>query len=121
MPVQIFLQISRSAFGELVKVECQDFGLKVNFKKQRIAFKYFTGLPDNIRPLVQHVHQRRRTSGVKSKDLHPVELCNLEYLPERRAAIVPHVDDTWLRGERLISLNLASAANMTFTSPAFGP
>ncbi|VDK32536.1 unnamed protein product [Taenia asiatica] len=99
----------------------QDFGVKVNFKKQRIAFKYFTGLPDYSRFLVQRLHQRMRVDGAKFEDFYPVELCNLEYLPERGAAITPHVDDTWLWGERIVLLNLSSATSMTFTLPASGP
>ncbi|KAL5110829.1 hypothetical protein TcWFU_008639 [Taenia crassiceps] len=99
----------------------QDFGVKVNFKKQRIVFKYFTGLPDYSRVLVQRLHQRMRAGGAKFEDFYPVELCNLEYLPERGAAISPHVDDTWLWGERIVLLNLASATNMTFTLPSSGP
>uniref|UniRef100_A0A5K3FRG9 Fe2OG dioxygenase domain-containing protein n=1 Tax=Mesocestoides corti TaxID=53468 RepID=A0A5K3FRG9_MESCO len=99
----------------------QDYGAKVNFKKRRISTKYFTGLPDYSRSLVERLHHRMRNNGARFKDFYPVELCNLEYLPERGAAIVPHLDDTWLWGERLVLLNLASPTRMTFTLPANGP
>ncbi|VDD83623.1 unnamed protein product [Mesocestoides corti] len=98
-----------------------DYGAKVNFKKRRISTKYFTGLPDYSRSLVERLHHRMRNNGARFKDFYPVELCNLEYLPERGAAIVPHLDDTWLWGERLVLLNLASPTRMTFTLPANGP
>lgn len=38
----------------------------------------------------------------------PVEQCNLDYSPERGSAIDPHLDDWWLWGERLVSVNLLS-------------
>lgn len=93
----------------------------MNFKKKRISLKYFTGLPDYSRFLVERLHQRMRASGCEFKDFFPVELCNLEYLPERGASIVPHLDDSWLWGERLVLLNLASETKMTFTLPPTSP
>ncbi|VUZ56320.1 unnamed protein product, partial [Hymenolepis diminuta] len=93
----------------------QDYGVKVNFKKKSVKFKYFTGLPNYSRYLVERLHKRMRTNGKTFKDFFPVELCNLEYLPERGAAIVPHLDDSWLWGERLVLLNLASETELTFT------
>ncbi|KFP85581.1 Alpha-ketoglutarate-dependent dioxygenase alkB 4, partial [Acanthisitta chloris] len=66
----------------------QDYGPKVNFKKQRLRAGSFTGLP--------------------SFGFLPVEQCNLDYRPERGSAIDPHFDDWWLWGERLVSLNLLS-------------
>lgn len=99
----------------------QDFGVKVNFKKQRISCKYFTGLPDYSRVLVERLHKRMRSNGTQFEDFYPVELCNLEYSPELGSAIVPHLDDIWLWGERLVLLNLASATKMCFTLPSDGP
>lgn len=87
----------------------------MNFKKKSVRFKYFTGLPNYSRYLVERLHKRMRTNGKTFKDFFPVELCNLEYLPERGAAIVPHLDDSWLWGERLVLLNLASETKLTFT------
>lgn len=43
----------------------------------------------------------------------PVELCNLEYTPERGSSIDPHVDDFWLWGERLVTVNLNSSTVLT--------
>lgn len=43
-----------------------------------------------------------------------MEQCNLEYLPERGSAIDPHIDDEWLWGEQLITLNLLSDTFLTF-------
>ena len=48
-------------------------------------------------------------------DFVPVEQCNLKYDPERGASIDPHLDDEWLWGPRLISINLASNTILTLT------
>lgn len=45
----------------------------------------------------------------------PVELCDLEYTPERGSAIDPHLDDVWLWGERLVTLNLLSSVILTMS------
>ena len=50
-------------------------------------------------------------------DFTPVELCNLDYDPVRGSAIDPHTDDTWLWGERLITINLLSHTYLSFTYP----
>ena len=50
-------------------------------------------------------------------DFIPVELCNLDYHPERGAHIEAHADDSWLWGERLVTLNLLSPVLLTFTYP----
>ncbi len=74
----------------------------------------FTGLPSFSEKLV-----KRFTSEVEGlRDFQPVELCNLDYRPERGASIDPHMDDSWLWGERLVTLNLLSNAILTFTTPA---
>lgn len=49
------------------------------------------------------------------KDFIPVELCNLEYIPDRGSSIDPHFDDFWLWGERLVTLNLLSSTQYTMT------
>ncbi|BHF64324.1 alkB, alkylation repair 4 [Sparganum proliferum] len=95
----------------------QDYGAKVNFKKKRVALGAFTGLPSYSRKLVKRLHQRMRETDPSFSEFYPVELCNLEYLPQRGAAIVPHLDDSWLWGERIVLLNLASETNMLFTLP----
>uniref|UniRef100_A0A0G4GB93 Fe2OG dioxygenase domain-containing protein n=1 Tax=Chromera velia CCMP2878 TaxID=1169474 RepID=A0A0G4GB93_9ALVE len=53
------------------------------------------------------------------RDFCPVELCNLEYDPERGSAIDPHLDDSWLWGERLVTLNLLSDTFLSLLPPSF--
>lgn len=50
------------------------------------------------------------------KDFIPVELCNLEYSPDRGSAIDPHFDDFWIWGDRLVTLNLLSDSILSMTS-----
>ncbi|KAF3840652.1 hypothetical protein F7725_006514 [Dissostichus mawsoni] len=76
----------------------QDFGPKVNFKKQKVRLSSFSGLPAVSRSLVL-----RMQSEASLEDFRPVEQCNLEYLPQRGSSIDPHLDDSWLWGERLVT------------------
>lgn len=45
----------------------------------------------------------------------PVEQCNLDYHPERGSAIDPHLDDSWLWGERLVTVNMLSDTSLTLS------
>ena len=91
----------------------QDYGPKVNFKRQKVKLGPFNGLP----PFSKWIVRRMQDSVECLKDFTPVELCNLDYSPERGSAIDPHMDDDWLWGERLVTLNLLSHTYLTF-SPA---
>ncbi|XP_066551333.1 alpha-ketoglutarate-dependent dioxygenase alkB homolog 4 isoform X2 [Amia ocellicauda] len=88
----------------------QDFGPKVNFKKQRVRLGGFSGLPPSSRELVQRMEGRPGLGGFL-----PVEQCNLDYCPRRGSAIDPHLDDAWLWGERLVTLNLLSDTVLTLS------
>lgn len=44
-----------------------------------------------------------------------VELCNLEYTRERGSSIDPHMDDTWLWGDVLVTVNLKSNTILTLS------
>ncbi|XP_069647509.1 alpha-ketoglutarate-dependent dioxygenase alkB homolog 4 isoform X1 [Haliaeetus albicilla] len=81
----------------------QDYGPKVNFKKQRLKAGSFTGLPSFSKKIVAQMKACSVLGGFL-----PVEQCNLDYMPERGSAIDAHFDDWWLWGERLVSLNLLS-------------
>ena len=86
----------------------QDYGPKVNFKRQKVHLEQFTGLPNYSKRLVE-----RLNSIVGLADFECVELCNLEYVAQRESCIDAHIDDEWLWGERLITLNLASSTFLT--------
>lgn len=73
----------------------------------------FTGLPSFSQPIVKRAQQLE--TGELTNFI-PVELCNLEYVPERGSSIDPHLDDSWLWGDRLVTINLLSDTYLTFTS-----
>ncbi|XP_060029424.1 alpha-ketoglutarate-dependent dioxygenase alkB homolog 4 isoform X1 [Erinaceus europaeus] len=93
----------------------QDYGPKVNFRKQRLKLGGFCGLPPSSRELV-----RRMGMYPGLEDFQPVEQCNLDYRPERGAAIDPHLDDAWLWGERLVSLSLLAPTALSLSRESPG-
>ena len=82
----------------------------MNFKKKKLRADKFSGLPSYARFLYD-----RMQGLLQLSDFQPVELCNLEYMSDRGAAIDPHFDDFWLWGERLVTLNLLSDSVLSFT------
>jgi len=49
-----------------------------------------------------------------------VEQCSLEYDPKRGASIDPHIDDCWIWGERIVTVNILGDSILTMT-PYRGP
>ncbi|XP_047462182.1 alpha-ketoglutarate-dependent dioxygenase alkB homolog 4 [Mugil cephalus] len=88
----------------------QDFGPKVNFKKKKVRMGDFCGLPALSQKLMLRMHQDPHLAG-----FHPVEQCNLDYHPRRGSAIDPHLDDSWLWGERLVTVNMLSDTTLTMS------
>lgn len=93
----------------------QDYGPKVNFRKQKLKTAGFRGLPSFSREVVRRMGLYPGLEGFQ-----PVEQCNLDYSPERGSAIDPHLDDAWLWGERLVSLNLLSPTVVSMCREASG-
>ncbi len=92
----------------------QDYGPKVNFKRKKVKLGSFNGLPSFSKLLLD-----RMNSTVHQLDnFKPVELCNLEYTLHRGSSIDPHSDDSWLWGERLVTLNLLTSTLLTFSTPS---
>ncbi|CAH8519119.1 unnamed protein product [Schistosoma intercalatum] len=95
----------------------QDYGPKVNFKRQKVQIGGFDGLPAYSRFLITRYNDLIKESKSLCPEFFPVELCNLEYKSDRGACIVPHYDDSWLWGDRLVTVNLSGATYLTFTLP----
>ncbi|NXX48656.1 ALKB4 dioxygenase, partial [Tricholaema leucomelas] len=93
----------------------QDYGPKVNFKKQRLKPGSFSGLPSFSKKIVAQMEACSVLGGFS-----PVEQCNLDYRPERGSAIDPHFDDCWLWGERLVTLNLLSQTVLSMSCDSEG-
>lgn len=66
----------------------QDYGPKVNFRKQKVKLNGFHGLPDYGHKLL---FRKLSTVTQVLNNFIPVELCNLEYVPERGSSIDPHL------------------------------
>ncbi|XP_070536662.1 LOW QUALITY PROTEIN: alpha-ketoglutarate-dependent dioxygenase alkB homolog 4-like [Ptychodera flava] len=90
----------------------QDYGPKVNFKKQKVNHSTFCGLPAFSELILNRMVQHDCV-----EDFEVVEQCNLDYDPERGSSIDAHFDDFWLWGERLVTLNLLSDTYLTMTKP----
>lgn len=88
----------------------QDYGPKVNFKKQKLKLDEFKGLPKYTKFLIDRFKQIDQLN-----DYVPVELCNLKYDSDRAACIDPHLDDTWLWGDRLLTVNLVNNTFLTLS------
>ena len=48
-------------------------------------------------------------------DYKTIEQCSLEYDPIRGASIEPHIDDCWVWGERIVTINLLADSVLTMT------
>jgi DNA N6-methyl adenine demethylase len=49
------------------------------------------------------------------EDFQTIEQCTLEYNPERGASIDPHIDDCWIWGERIVTVNTKGDSVLTMT------
>ncbi|XP_077283915.1 alpha-ketoglutarate-dependent dioxygenase alkB homolog 4 isoform X2 [Arctopsyche grandis] len=88
----------------------QNFGPKTNFKKKRLRIGDFKGFPEFSR-FVQEKFQHVSLLN----NYRTIEQCSLEYDPARGASIDPHIDDCWVWGERIITVNCLAESVLTMT------
>ncbi|CAK9807377.1 Alpha-ketoglutarate-dependent dioxygenase alkB homolog 4 [Anthophora plagiata] len=93
----------------------QNFGPKCNFKKKKLQLGNFNGFPKST----QFVQQKFSEVPILNS-FQTVEQCTLEYNPVRGASIDPHIDDCWIWGERIVTVNVAGNSVLTMT-PYHGP
>lgn len=86
----------------------QNFGPKTNFKKMKLALGHFRGFPE----FSKFVQERLRTVPLLS-EFQTIEQCSLEYDPSKGASIDPHIDDCWVWGERVVTVNCLSDSVLT--------
>lgn len=79
----------------------QNYGPKCNFKKRKIQLGNFNGFPAYSKV----VHDKFKTLPIL-RDFKVIEQCSLEYDPTRGASIDPHIDDCWIWGERIVTVNV---------------
>lgn len=89
----------------------QNFGPKTNFKKRKLKLGSFRGFPDFTEFL-----QNRFCSQISIlKNFSTIEQCTLEYDPKKGASIDPHIDDCWIWGERVVTVNCLGDSFLTLT------
>ncbi|XP_066997753.1 alpha-ketoglutarate-dependent dioxygenase alkB homolog 4 [Anabrus simplex] len=88
----------------------QNFGPKCNFKKQRLKVGDFHGFPS----FTKFVQEKFDEVPIL-QNYRVIEQCSLEYDPLRGASIDPHIDDCWIWGERIVTVNLLSDSVLTMT------
>lgn len=89
----------------------QNYGPKCNFKKRKLRLGLFNGFPVTTKFV-----QDKLSHDTRLKDFKTIEQCSLEYTPERGAAIDPHIDDCWIWGERIVTVNVLGDSVLTMTS-----
>ncbi|KAG8225496.1 hypothetical protein J437_LFUL014140 [Ladona fulva] len=88
----------------------QNYGPKCNFKKRKLKLGEFNGFPK-----FSEFVQRRFLRVPILEGFQTVEQCSLEYTPERGASIDPHIDDCWVWGERVVTVNVIGNSVLTLT------
>lgn len=88
----------------------QNYGPKTNFKKMKINAGNFDGFP-----VFSKFLQDRFEAVPLLKGYDVIEQCSLEYDPSKGASIDPHIDDCWIWGERIITVNCLSDSVLTMT------
>ncbi|XP_044754076.1 alpha-ketoglutarate-dependent dioxygenase alkB homolog 4 [Coccinella septempunctata] len=88
----------------------QNYGPKCNFKKRKIKLGDFNGFPS----FSKFVQEKFKNVPIL-QNFHTIEQCSLEYNAETGASIDPHIDDSWIWGERIVTVNLLSDSVLTMT------
>lgn len=88
----------------------QNYGPKCNFRKRKLQVGDFRGFPQ----FSKFVQDKFNSVEILT-DFQTIEQCSLEYTNIRGASIDAHVDDCWIWGERIISVNLLSDSVLTMT------
>lgn len=91
-----------------MEIFLQNYGPKTNFKKMKLAHGQFRGFPEYSK----FVQEKFKTTPSLA-DFHTIEQCSLEYDPVKGASIDPHIDDCWIWGERVVTVNCLSDSVLT--------
>lgn len=87
----------------------KNYGPKTNFRKKKIKVGQFQGFPSETKFL------RHKLNEVPIlKDFMTIEECYLEYDEERGSHIDPHIDDCWIWGERILTVNCLGDSVLSF-------
>lgn len=91
----------------------QDYGPKINFKKQKVQVETFKGIPEYVDLFLNDLKVNISDENDANK-FDIFEMCNLEYVENKSSSIAMHKDDDWIWGERLVSINLLNDTVMSF-------
>lgn len=86
----------------------QNYGPKCNFKRRKIAQGNFSGFPE----FSLFVQNKLRVVPLL-ENYFVIEQCSLEYDPSKGASIDPHIDDCWIWGERIVTVNVLGDSVLT--------
>lgn len=89
----------------------QNFGPKTNFKRRKLKLGDFRGFPD----FTEFLQTRFCSQIPLLANFRTVEQCSLEYSPENGSSIDPHIDDCWIWGERVLTINCLGDSVLTLT------
>ncbi|XP_063972104.1 alpha-ketoglutarate-dependent dioxygenase alkB homolog 4 isoform X1 [Diachasmimorpha longicaudata] len=88
----------------------QNYGPKCNFKKKKLRLGDFNGFPRTTKFIQEKFDDIPLLKGFRT-----IEQCSLEYTKERGASIDPHIDDCWIWGERIVTVNVFGDSTLTMT------
>ena len=88
----------------------QNFGPKTNFKKMKLALGQFKGFPEFSKFVQIKLNKSKLLNNFQT-----IEQCSLEYDPSKGASIDPHIDDCWIWGERVVTVNCLSDSVLTLS------
>lgn len=99
-------------YNYIVRYLCnlQNFGPKCNFKSRKIRLGGFNGFPK----VTQFIQERFKDIPLL-QNFKTVEQCTLEYDSGRGASIDSHIDDCWIWGERVVTVNILGDSVLTMT------
>lgn len=88
----------------------QNYGPKCNFRKKKLKLGDFNGFPRTTKFVQEKFGDVPLLKGFRT-----IEQCSLEYKTERGASIDPHIDDCWIWGERIVTVNVVGHSVLTMT------
>jgi len=86
----------------------QNYGPKCNFKKKKLVKGQFSGFPE-----FSLFVQKKLNAEPSLENYIVIEQCSLEYDPQKGACIDPHIDDCWIWGERVVTVNVLGNSYLT--------
>ncbi|CBZ26046.1 conserved hypothetical protein [Leishmania mexicana MHOM/GT/2001/U1103] len=92
----------------------QDYGPRRNFKKKKVKVADIPAMPLVFEPIFSVISSMTETFTGKAYRI--AEVSALEYMEGKMSNFDPHVDDTWLWGDRIAGLNLNEACAVTFVN-----